>query len=32
VPSVLDEVFVVDKSNLEETVIKDGFHPAESLQ
>jgi D-xylose transport system substrate-binding protein len=32
VPSVLDEVYVVDKSNLAETVIKDGFHPAESLK
>lgn len=32
VPSILEDVIVVDRSNLAETVIKDGFHPAELLR
>jgi D-xylose transport system substrate-binding protein len=32
VARILEEVKVVDRTNLEETVIKDGFHPAESLR
>jgi D-xylose transport system substrate-binding protein len=32
VPSILEDVIVVDKANLKETVAKDGFHPAELLQ
>ncbi|MBN9692610.1 MAG: substrate-binding domain-containing protein [Verrucomicrobia bacterium] len=32
VPSILEEVVVVDKSNLADTVVKDGFHKAEDLK
>jgi D-xylose transport system substrate-binding protein len=32
VPSILEDVTVVDRTNLAETVIKDGFHPAELLR
>ena len=32
VPSMLEDVVVVDAANLAETVIKDGFHPAEALK
>ena len=32
VPSILEEAVVVDSSNLTETVVKDGFHPAEALR
>jgi D-xylose transport system substrate-binding protein len=31
VPSLLEEVVVVDASNLQETVVRDGFHKAEDL-
>ncbi len=31
VPSVQSDIFAVDKNNMRETVIKDGFHPAEAL-
>lgn len=32
VPSILEDVVVVDKANLAATVIKDGFHKAEDLR
>ena len=32
VPALLEDVVAVDRANLENTVIKDGFHSAESLQ
>ena len=32
VPALLEEIVVVDRTNLEDTVIKDGFHSAESLK
>jgi len=32
VPALLEEVVVVDRANLDDTVIKDGFHSAESLK
>jgi D-xylose transport system substrate-binding protein len=32
VPALLEDIVVVDRANLEDTVIKDGFHPAGSLQ
>lgn len=32
VPSLLEDVVVVDRENLLETVVKDGFHAAEELQ
>jgi D-xylose transport system substrate-binding protein len=32
VPSILEEVVTVDKANLMDTVVKDGFHKAEDLK
>ena len=32
VPSILEEVITVDKDNLMETVVADGFHPASALR
>jgi D-xylose transport system substrate-binding protein len=32
VPSLLEDVVVVDRTNLTETVVKDGFHKAEELR
>jgi D-xylose transport system substrate-binding protein len=32
VPSVLENVIAVDKDNMMETVVKDGFHPADQLK
>jgi D-xylose transport system substrate-binding protein len=32
VPSILEEVVVVDQANLMDTVVKDGFHKAEDLK
>lgn len=32
VPSILEQVVVVDRGNVVDTVVKDGFHTAESLQ
>lgn len=32
VPSVLSDILAVDKGNMMETVVKDGFHTAESLR
>jgi D-xylose transport system substrate-binding protein len=32
VPSILEEVVSVDKANMEDTVVKDGFHRAEDLK
>jgi D-xylose transport system substrate-binding protein len=32
VPSILEEVVVVDRANLADTVVKDGFHKAEDLR
>jgi D-xylose transport system substrate-binding protein len=32
VPSILEEVVAVDKANMMETVVKDGFHKAEDLK
>ena len=32
VPSILEEVVAVDKANMMDTVVKDGFHKAEDLK
>lgn len=32
VPSIFEQVITVDKSNLQATVVADGFHPAEALK
>ena len=32
VPSVLSDIIAVDKTNMMDTIVKDGFHSAESLQ
>ena len=32
VPSIFEKVITVDKSNLQSTVVADGFHPAEDLR
>jgi D-xylose transport system substrate-binding protein len=32
VPAILEEVIAVDRENLQETVVKDGFHRAEDLK
>lgn len=32
VPSVLEDIVAVDKDNMADTVVKDGFHPAEDLK
>ena len=32
IPSILETVVVVDRDNLEPTVIRDGFHRAEDLK
>ena len=32
VPSVLNDIIAVDKDNMMETVVKDGFHTVESLR
>ena len=32
VPSILESVVVVDRDNLEATVVRDGFHRAEDLR
>jgi hypothetical protein len=32
VPSILEPVIVVDRGNLEATIVRDGFHRAEDLR
>jgi len=32
VPSILVDVIAVDRQNLDDTVVKDGFHPAAALK
>ena len=32
VPGILESVIAVDKDNMMETVVKDGFHPAGALK